>query len=394
MKKLNGKNRVVTLLRKAAYSRVELARATGLGKSALTKVTKALFDEGIIEEAQVAVKQSSEQGRGRPETLLQLVPNIKFSLCFYLTKQGVSSYLIDFTGKIHAVNEVDWPVDPANHEIHVAYSTDVLLDIVKQGANVLCAQQSLTLDQLELISIATFGKVSQQDGIVVHSQFFQDTNVKLAEIIGDCLGVTTKIFNVNYCCAFQLQQMYPEKESFISLCLGLGLGLGLCLDGQLVTGRLGSTLGIGHVNYEPNGKKCYCGAKGCTEAYVTSDAIIDEIESLRGLSISGNDVSDKMQSIKQLLASGDVAAHRSIEKVSQAVGDILAQLMVTFDISTIFMSGDTAVLFHYLEQYIRQYLTSDKRYQTLLTKPQIIRVTDVKASVGGLIQLTNSQIMI
>lgn len=49
--------------------------------------------------------------------------------------------------------------------------------------------------------------------------------------------------------------------------VGTGLGCGLILNDQLYTGADGAAAEFGHLIYEPEGRTCGCGAKGCYESY-------------------------------------------------------------------------------------------------------------------------------
>ncbi len=101
----NGKNRVVTLLRHQDLSRVELAKKTGLVKSALTKITQQLIQEGLIQE----FEQADSNGKyGRPTTRLQLTKGIHFSICFYISIEGLQALLIDQTNRIYDQIQEHW----------------------------------------------------------------------------------------------------------------------------------------------------------------------------------------------------------------------------------------------------------------------------------------------
>ncbi len=55
-------------------------------------------------------------------------------------------------------------------------------------------------------------------------------------------------------------------KNFMAMVVSTGIGGGIILDGRLLGGRLGNAGHVGHVNVEPNGNICSCGARGCLEA--------------------------------------------------------------------------------------------------------------------------------
>jgi glucokinase len=63
------------------------------------------------------------------------------------------------------------------------------------------------------------------------------------------------------------------SSTFLAMVVSTGVGGGIVLDGRLLDGRLGNAGHIGHVNVEPEGRVCACGARGCLEAEASGTAI-------------------------------------------------------------------------------------------------------------------------
>jgi len=62
-------------------------------------------------------------------------------------------------------------------------------------------------------------------------------------------------------------------KDFILITLGTGLGSGIVVNGQLAYGADGFAGEIGHTIYDPNGRECGCGRKGCLETYASATGI-------------------------------------------------------------------------------------------------------------------------
>lgn len=62
-------------------------------------------------------------------------------------------------------------------------------------------------------------------------------------------------------------------KDFIIITLGTGVGSGIVCNGQLVYGADGFAGEIGHTIYDPEGRECGCGRKGCLEAYASANGI-------------------------------------------------------------------------------------------------------------------------
>jgi glucokinase len=61
--------------------------------------------------------------------------------------------------------------------------------------------------------------------------------------------------------------------NFVGMVVSTGVGGGIVLEGRLLGGEQGNAGHIGHVNVEPEGHRCPCGARGCLEAEASGTAI-------------------------------------------------------------------------------------------------------------------------
>jgi glucokinase len=62
-------------------------------------------------------------------------------------------------------------------------------------------------------------------------------------------------------------------RDFLAMVVSTGVGGGIVLDGRLLDGASGNAGHIGHINVEPTGRECVCGARGCLEAEASGTAI-------------------------------------------------------------------------------------------------------------------------
>jgi glucokinase len=62
-------------------------------------------------------------------------------------------------------------------------------------------------------------------------------------------------------------------DDYLAMVVSTGVGGGIVLDGRLLDGADGNAGHIGHVNVEPDGRLCACGARGCLEAEASGQSI-------------------------------------------------------------------------------------------------------------------------
>jgi glucokinase len=63
------------------------------------------------------------------------------------------------------------------------------------------------------------------------------------------------------------------SDNFIAMVVSTGVGGGIVLNGRLLDGAEGNAGHIGHINVEPEGRTCTCGARGCLEAEASGSSI-------------------------------------------------------------------------------------------------------------------------
>ena len=387
---INGKNRVVSLLRQHPHSRVELAKKTGLVKSSLTKITQQLLNDGIIAEIDVSLPVSRHRLGGRPQTLLQLKPRVNHSLCFYVSTENICGNLIDQTNTIIDNYQQTWDLaQPAN-----TFSVERFAALIKNIAIQLCSQNQLALADIKIITVATQGKLAQASGKVFYSQLFKDKHFNLTAAITAATGIESKIFNIAYCSSYRIQQLYPQHDSFITVLLGYGVGVGIVIDKQIILGPEGTAPEISHVTYSEHGPLCYCGARGCAETYLTYHAILGKISQFEPKRLPDDTIIKQLEQINQELSRHNTQCEQVIREAGRVLGHVLSQLITIFNIKTVILNGEVSVFYPLLKEEIDSYLAghSDYRYGAGFT--HILREPDDNVAFQGLIELTNESYLV
>lgn len=145
--------------------------------------------------------------------------------------------------------------------------------------------------------------------------------VPLVELFQEEIGLPAKLTNDANAAAMGEMQFGSTKgvNDFIFITLGTGVGSGIVSNGQLVYGHDGFAGEIGHIIYDPNGRLCGCGRKGCIETYCSALGIIKNYHEAGGDSSITN---SKM--IFDRANDGDVAAIKAFKKAGEILGFTLA----------------------------------------------------------------------
>lgn len=143
-------------------------------------------------------------------------------------------------------------------------------------------------------------------------------------------------------------------NSIVALTIGTGVGSGIILDGKLFRGG-GSNLSgeLGHISINYLGPLCNCGNKGCLEAYVSKEAILDmfvkkmEKEALSNTIKPTNKKSSSItpELIYKKHLEGERAATEVIYEVGRYIGYAMTVAVNTIGPQVIVIGGGIAAQF-------------------------------------------------
>ena len=63
--------------------------------------------------------------------------------------------------------------------------------------------------------------------------------------------------------------------------MSAGIGSGIVIDNNILLGVNGLSGEAGHISIELNGRKCYCGRKGCWETYACESSYLKDLSNLK-----------------------------------------------------------------------------------------------------------------
>jgi glucokinase len=137
-------------------------------------------------------------------------------------------------------------------------------------------------------------------------------------------------------------------KDFIMITLGTGVGSGIVANGDLIYGADGFAGEIGHTIYDPNGRQCGCGRKGCLETYTSAGGIKRTVFELLALyndeselrDISFNDMTSKK--ISEAARKGDKIALKAFDETGRILGIKLADAIAHTSPQAIILFGGLA----------------------------------------------------
>ncbi len=202
--------------------------------------------------------------------------------------------------------------------------------------------------EIDAIGIGAAGSIDRRRGLVINSpNVLCWKKYPLASNIEMITGIKTFLENdaTVACAGFWWGNESEKFNNFVMVTLGTGIGGGAVIDGKLFTGQNGSSLEIGHMTIDVNGKMCACGNRGCLELYASATALVKYAESnlktYKNSSLKDIGKKDKLTAkiIYEEALKNDELSVKSIEYISVHLGAGIANIINILNPEAIVLGG-------------------------------------------------------
>ncbi|HEX3588329.1 MAG TPA: ROK family transcriptional regulator [Pseudonocardiaceae bacterium] len=311
-------------------SRHELSGLTGLSAATVSNVTGELIEEHLVVEAGLI-----DSDGGRPRVLLRVDPHYGHVVGVDVGETGVKVELFDLG--MTALATVEHPLPPGLPEPAT---------VVAQIASGLREVMTKTgVDEAAIIGvgIGVPGTVEQAaDGVLVHAQTIGWDAVPLDRLLV-ASGITLPLFVDNGAKTLGQAEMWfgagKGAGHAVIVLIGSGVGAAVIADGSTYRGATSSAGEWGHTVISYGGRACRCGSKGCLEAYVGAEGILDRYRQARGgRAVSG---AGEQSSLDGLLAGvgRSKTAAKVLQETAGYLGAGIANLVNLFNPERIVLGG-------------------------------------------------------
>ena len=175
------------------------------------------------------------------------------------------------------------------------------------------------------IGVGISGPVDTKNGMVLYCPNISGwENIPLGGELQKRLGAQVIIDDTVRCMALSEARYGSARalSNFLYIYIGDGVGAGIMLDGRFYRGKHGIAGEFGHITVKQNGPQCNCGNRGCLEASVSMNHIIN-----------------------REAVEGDKLSNMVISEVGQDIGTGIADLINIFDPGVIVLGGEVVEAF-------------------------------------------------
>lgn len=323
-----------TLLRRLYFdgplSRQELGRISGLSAGSISNVIGELLADGLVEEC-----GSVESDGGRPRILLQVPPGQAHLVGVDVGETQVRVALFDLT--LTELAASDHPLSDKGHDV------DHVVELILTGLAEVLATTGVDPDTVLGVGVGVPGIVEQGEaaehgqGIVVHSQTVDWDAVPLGRLLR--AGTDLPLYVDNGAKTLGQAEMWfgagrGTRHAVIAL-FGSGVGACVIADGARFRGATSSAGEWGHTKVHVGGRLCRCGSRGCLEAYVGAEALVERW----GAAPAGSSEKAGLAALLAAAEAGEPAAVELLAEAAEYFGAAIADLINLFNPERIVIGG-------------------------------------------------------
>ena len=313
-----------------AINRAGIAAQTGISRATMSRLVDELIATDLVEESD---DKLATGGRGRPTSVLFPASGTVIALGLQVNISVLGAYLVDLSGNVLARETLDGDFSGSDPQT-------ILRKLARMGRRVLHAGR---------VEGTTFlGSALALPGLVSGDTLVTAPNLGWKNIPFDELTHPLHDLHVTlianeadlaaYAVAFPRPGVPDGPDSFIYVSGEVGIGGGLIINHEPLSGAHGWSGEIGHICVEPEGDICSCGARGCLET-------IAGLKALCRAAGLGDEASAR--ELTQL-AGHSAKAQDALAYAGHALGQALAGVVNTVDISQVYLGGLVAETAPYL----------------------------------------------
>jgi predicted NBD/HSP70 family sugar kinase len=272
---------------------------------------------------------------GRPSTRLELGDTV-MAIGTEVNVDYLSVLVIDIAGR-----EVLRERHPFDASVGPDASLAALLALIRRTRRGLAARLDRPAPVLAGVTVAVPGLVDVAAGLVTEAPNLRWRDVAVAEPLQRALGLGPTPVHVGNDANLAAIAEYRSGEwagtpNLVYITGEVGIGGGIIVGGQPLLGTRGYGGEVGHMNVMPGGPLCGCGRRGCWEACIGLNALL---QSARQEPRSNAPPERKIEPIVRRARAEDPGTLDVLRELGRWIGVGAANLANLFDPQVIILGG-------------------------------------------------------
>ena len=248
--------------KKNGVSRQDIVSELGLSLPTVTQNLLELIKDGLIEET-----GSVGNTGGRRARTYSLVKDARTAIGLDITKHHVTAVAVDLSGAIIAT--IRKRLNFSRSDCYYRNLGDIIEEIVKEA--------QLNEEKILGVGIGVPGLITPDNKTVFYGEILNFTGATCEEF-SKYIPYRTKLFNDANAAGFAETWSNPNTRNAFYIMLSTNVGGAIYIDHHQYCGDNIRGGEVGHIIIVPNGKQCYCGQKGCVDAYCAATVLASATE--------------------------------------------------------------------------------------------------------------------
>lgn len=305
------------ILHRRSTSKPEIAAMLGLSMPTVLQNVKELLERGIIVES-----GEYESTGGRKAKALSVNAGLKYAAGIDITANHISYVVIDLTGELVEKERIR-----AVFENSLEYN-----EKVHQGFLEFVQRAGIEAKRILGVGISLPGIIDKEHETLIISHILRLKNVSLKNL--------SRLFEYEVCYendanSAAMAEMYRLEKNALYLSLSNSVGGSFYIHNGIYEGDDYRSSEFGHMIIVPGGRQCYCGKKGCVDAYCSAQVLAAKAD-------------DNLEQFFERLDRGD-------EDLQQVWDEYLEYLAVT--VTNLRMAYDCDIILGgYVGGYLEKYM--------------------------------------
>ncbi len=262
-------------------SQSEVVSRTGLRAPTVLRFFTDLEERGYIQKSVSSEPPTSEsEKRGRRPVYYEVVPESAYAIGLEFWLESASVVIEDFSGEV-VYSQIEDISGRSGNSL-----PEFLMSLVRTGI------KHAGLEDANIIGIcvAAPGQVDVETGDIIQYSRKGLADINLRDLFQSGLSIPVLIQNNSTAVAWDFYMNGPGREhpSLFTIMIRSGVGGAFIDNREIFVTKTHTTLEIGHIAVEYNGRACDCGSSGCLEAYVSEQAILQDCACIPGISTIGD----------------------------------------------------------------------------------------------------------
>ncbi|MFP4364931.1 MAG: ROK family transcriptional regulator [Spirochaetia bacterium] len=320
---------VLSLIQKNdGISQSQVANITGLKPPTVLRIFDNLESSNLI----TVCKQQKEisEKKGRRPVFYCVNPEIFYTVGIDFWSRSISIVIVNFNRRPVFKKIISLP-----NNVDADFVREKMTELIRSSLE----QASIPYDKLLGIGVGAPGRVDIEQGTVIYySRIHGMTNFNLKEFLENTFS--TPVYIHNNCSVIALSEYRygkaKESESLLTILIRSGVGGAFIQNGRLFVNKRKTTLELGHMSIDINGRDCECGNRGCLETYISEDAIIGDMSEIVPV--------ESLSDIETILIQKDKASLQRMEEKGELLAHGIRNLYQLFNPDTILIVSRSKII--------------------------------------------------